>query len=58
MYELCYLDDEARESLTVDGLRGEFARLKGKGFYLSMKDTAIQLVAGGVIDRKEVDDVL
>lgn len=52
IYEMCYLDERARECLIDGKLHKEFSRLAEEGMYIGKNETMRRLVQEGLIDRK------
>lgn len=57
IYEMAYLDDEAREAIIDNTLRKQFARLRDAGLYISKADCINRLLSAGLIDRREAEEV-
>lgn len=57
VYEICWLDELARESIIDGKLHEHFERLRGLGRYISKDDTIRRLVFEGAIDVKALTEL-
>jgi len=57
VYEICWLDELARESIIDGKLHEHFDRLRGLGRYISKDDTVRRLVFEGAIDVKALTEL-
>lgn len=58
IYEMAYLDDDAREAIIDNTLASHFPRLQQAGLYISKHDVAQDLLNRGLVDKCDVMEFL
>lgn len=58
VYEMAYLDDDAREAIIEGNLSSHFPRLEKAGLYIGKKSVAQDLMARGVVDLRDIEEFL